>query len=105
MRNAQPGNYSRLGIDSLLAKLLRSEIVSSKQLNSVLRTELDYIRPSCPQGNITWRKPNITAKQYNSPKANITEKDLIFRQGLFLAEDEGFEPPQTESESGVLPLH
>ncbi len=23
----------------------------------------------------------------------------------FLAEDEGFEPPQTESESGVLPLH
>ena len=25
--------------------------------------------------------------------------------GFFLAEDEGFEPPQTESESGVLPLH
>ena len=25
--------------------------------------------------------------------------------GYFLAEDEGFEPPQTESESGVLPLH
>ena len=24
---------------------------------------------------------------------------------LFLAGDEGFEPPQTESESGVLPLH
>ena len=24
---------------------------------------------------------------------------------VFLAEDEGFEPPQTESESGVLPLH
>ena len=23
----------------------------------------------------------------------------------FLAEDEGFEPPRTESESGVLPLH
>ena len=23
----------------------------------------------------------------------------------YLAEDEGFEPPQTESESGVLPLH
>jgi len=22
-----------------------------------------------------------------------------------MAEDEGFEPPQTESESGVLPLH
>ena len=25
--------------------------------------------------------------------------------GTFLAEDEGFEPPHTESESGVLPLH
>ena len=25
--------------------------------------------------------------------------------GFFLAGDEGFEPPQTESESGVLPLH
>ncbi len=25
--------------------------------------------------------------------------------GVFMAEDEGFEPPQTESESGVLPLH
>ena len=28
-------------------------------------------------------------------------KGVVF----FLAEDEGFEPPQTESESGVLPLH
>ena len=26
-------------------------------------------------------------------------------EGCFLAGDEGFEPPQTESESGVLPLH
>ena len=25
--------------------------------------------------------------------------------GFSMAEDEGFEPPQTESESGVLPLH
>ena len=25
--------------------------------------------------------------------------------GFLMAEDEGFEPPQTESESGVLPLH
>ena len=27
------------------------------------------------------------------------------RVWFLLAEDEGFEPPQTESESGVLPLH
>ena len=38
--------------------------------------QLYYIRlQNCPKGNITWHKPNITAKQYNSPKANITEKD------------------------------
>ena len=27
------------------------------------------------------------------------------KRAFLLAEDEGFEPPQTESESGVLPLH
>ena len=33
-------------------------------------------------------------------------KTPSIRDGVFiLAEDEGFEPPQTESESGVLPLH
>ena len=32
-------------------------------------------------------------------------RELPFRKCFFLAEDEGFEPPQTESESGVLPLH
>ena len=42
------------------------------------RLQLYYIRlQSCPQGNITWRKPNITAKQYNSPKANIAENTVI----------------------------
>ena len=30
---------------------------------------------------------------------------VFFRKQVLLAEDEGFEPPQTESESGVLPLH
>ena len=29
----------------------------------------------------------------------------FFRNWVLLAEDEGFEPPRTESESGVLPLH
>ena len=34
-------------------------------------------------------------------------KKIIVPQGtmIFLAADEGFEPSQTESESGVLPLH
>ena len=36
-----------------------------------------------------------------STKRKTTPYGVVF----FLAEDEGFEPPQTESESGVLPLH
>ena len=36
-----------------------------------------------------------------SKKKNHTKRCGFF----FLAEDEGFEPPRTESESGVLPLH
>jgi len=54
--------------------------------------QLYYIRLlNCPQGNITWRKPNITAKQYNSPKANITEKNgnRITITVLFFAETVG----------------
>ena len=38
---------------------------------------------------------------------SATNKNSRYPVGylLFVAEDEGFEPPQTESESGVLPLH
>ena len=36
-----------------------------------------------------------------SENKNTTQMGGVF----ILAEDEGFEPPQTESESGVLPLH
>ena len=39
--------------------------------------------------------PHLCNKKYGYPKG----------YPYFLAEDEGFEPPQTESESGVLPLH
>ena len=36
----------------------------------------------------------------------VKRKSTTQLGGAFLlAEDEGFEPPQTESESGVLPLH
>ena len=38
---------------------------------------------------------------YTRAKRKTTPKGVVF----FLAEDEGFEPPRTESESGVLPLH
>ena len=40
-----------------------------------------------------------------SNPAKLQKKRRDTRRRLFLAEDEGFEPPQTESESGVLPLH
>ena len=45
------------------------------------------------------------AFRFESPTTEIiktTPKQVWF---YYLAEDEGFEPPQTESESGVLPLH
>ena len=37
--------------------------------------------------------------------SSANNKSYPFGWLLLLAEDEGFEPPQTESESGVLPLH
>ena len=43
------------------------------------------------------------------PEAKLGFLDSLIRYPngyrISLAEDEGFEPPQTESESGVLPLH
>ena len=36
---------------------------------------------------------------------SIIKKQLTETGELLLAADEGFEPSQTESESGVLPLH
>ena len=42
---------------------------------------------------------------FESLTTAIKNKDTREGYPYFLAEDEGFEPPQTESESGVLPLH
>ena len=64
--------------------------------------------------------PSYAAGIYHPPKVDIISKiyhpfreerislktpSLYHNEGVFMAEDEGFEPPQTESESGVLPLH
>ena len=43
--------------------------------------------------------------EIGSNPSSEAEKEHTKRCALFLAEDEGFEPPRTESESGVLPLH
>ena len=42
-----------------------------------------------------WVRIPISANKKTTPNGVV----------FLLAEDEGFEPPQTESESGVLPLH
>ena len=64
--------------------------------------------------------PSYAVGIYHPPKVGIISKiyhpfrkerislktpSLYHNEGVFMAEDEGFEPPQTESESGVLPLH
>ena len=43
--------------------------------------------------------------EMGSNPTHVYKKQRHQKVSLFLAEDEGFEPPQTESESGVLPLH
>ena len=71
MQNAQPGNNSWLGIDSLLAKLLRSEIVSSKQRNSVLSHRAKLYSPLLPAGNLAGDSQFRLRSKFSSPKANI----------------------------------
>ena len=56
----------------------------------------------------SWRQAichrHIAIKLFETPsEAKKSPTALAVRD--FLAEDEGFEPPRTESESGVLPLH
>ena len=44
-----------------------------------------YLPLNCAKHNITRRKPNITAQQYNLPQANITEKTTCRNKSFFLA--------------------
>ena len=47
-----------------------------------------------------------TPTNFRRPAPHRRKKNPVTTvTGFFLAGDEGFEPPQTESESGVLPLH
>ena len=43
-----------------------------------------YLPLNCAKHNITRRKPNITAQQYNLPQANITEKTTCRNKSFFL---------------------
>ena len=80
MQSAQPGIFSWLGIDSLLAKLLRSEIVSSKQRNSVLTHRAKLYSPQLPAGNLAGDSQFSLRSKFSSPKANIAEKTVIVSQ-------------------------
>ena len=42
-----------------------------------------YLPLNCAKHNITRRKPNITAQQYNLPQANITEKTTCRYKSFF----------------------
>ena len=44
-----------------------------------------YLPLNCAKHNITRRKPNITAQQYNLPQANITEKTTCRNKSFLLA--------------------
>ena len=68
--------------------------------------QLYYIRlQNCPKGNITWRKPNITAKQYNSPKANITENGkFLSKLAVFWQGHKDLNPEPTVLETAALPI-
>ena len=85
MQNTQPGNNSWLGIASLLAKLLRSEIVSSKQRNSVLTHRAKLYSPLLPAGSLAGDSQFSLRSKFSSPKANITEKgsDCITIRAFF----------------------
>ena len=49
--------------------------------------------------------PDIRSSWVQIPYNSNKKRPIAKAIRRFLAEDEGFEPPQTESESGVLPLH
>lgn len=67
-----------------------------------------------PVGKNRGSSGRYAARQQSPGLLDFIFESLVRRQKIkaiqkdgfyFLAEDEGFEPPQTESESGVLPLH
>ena len=59
-----------------------------------------------PSGSAATLPRRVAFKWVRIPLMLKRKKSLITNViRLFLAEDEGFEPPRTESESGVLPLH
>ena len=60
----------------------------------------------CQAACAAWVDEDIDPYKFPPPGGPRAQKKSCHnRDRIFLAGDEGFEPPQTESESGVLPLH
>ena len=55
----------------------KSKVILKPSVSVIL-----YLPLNCAKHNITRCKPNITAQQYNSPKANITEKRHLMSNSL-----------------------
>ena len=51
---------------------------------------MQFLPLNCAKHNITRRKPNITAQQYNLPQANITKKNDLSKQVVFSGRTEWF---------------
>ena len=65
---------------------------------------IKVLPPSRPAASDSPPDCRILDRSNPTPRAKRKSRRLL--DGIFfLAEDEGFEPPRTESESGVLPLH
>ncbi len=67
----------------------------------------DSIKLRCRPRRAGYEQDSTGALHLDGFESLATNKKCRYPVGYlhFLAEDEGFEPPQTESESGVLPLH
>ena len=66
-----------------------------------------YLFPSLFSLSSSLKRQLFREERKSKSEKRKKQKTTTFRRKLsfLLAEDEGFEPPQTESESGVLPLH
>ena len=90
-----------------MRKILLCEPTSSAQLSAAAEDEgFDKVIVSAAGRRLSRGPPDLCIQIGSNPSIRSQNKKLITNvMSFLLAEDEGFEPPQTESESGVLPLH
>ena len=98
-------NVKNLDFRVLFCTSCRVLFLLRKSFIETLRFQLYHIRLfNCAKHNITRHQPNITAKQYNSPKANITEKTFLLSQKGFFGPPGGINPPSAYFFLTAMPL-